>query len=229
MKNLTSGAIFRFTASAVIVAGIVFVYFRWIHVNPTTVGFSFLLAVLLISAAWGLRYAIFTSILGTVAYNYFFLPPLFRFMIADPQNWVALLAFLVTAVVGSQLSERARRSATHANQRRREVERLYAFSQQLWVSENVFELLNLIPKHLVEVFGVSGAALFLEGKQEVYYFDEASRTLFAIDRLNAISDRGEPVLEREKRLCYMPLRMGMRSVGALGLSSCDLSREAWRR
>ena len=226
MKNVINGPIFRFTVSAVIVAGIVFVYFRWIHVNPTTVGFSFLLAVLLISAAWGLRYAIFTSILGTVAYNYFFLPPLFRFTIADPQNWVALLAFLVTAVIASQLSERARRSATHANQRRREVERLYAFSQQLWVSENVFELLNLIPKHLVEVFGVSGAALFLEGKQEVYYFDEASRTLFAIDRLNAISDRGEPVLEREKRLCYMPLRMGMRSVGALGLSSCDLSRES---
>src|SRR5215470_1735411 len=226
VTRITNGAPFRFVASAAIVAGIVFVYFRWLHVNPTTVGFSFLLAVLLISAAWGLRYAIFSSILGTVAYNYFFLPPLFRFTISDPQNWVALLALLVTAVVASQLSERARRSATHANQRRREVERLYAFSQQLWVSENVFELLNLIPKYIVEVFGVSGAALFLEGKQEVYYFDEASRTLFAIDRLNAISDRGEPVLEREKRLCYMPLRMGMRSVGALGLSSCDLSRES---
>jgi two-component system, OmpR family, sensor histidine kinase KdpD len=55
-------------------------------VNPTTVGFSLLLAVLLISTAWGLRYAIFTAIIATVAYNYFFLPPLFRFTIADPQN-----------------------------------------------------------------------------------------------------------------------------------------------
>jgi two-component system, OmpR family, sensor histidine kinase KdpD len=55
-------------------------------VNPTTVGFSLLLAVLLISTAWGLRYAIFTAIIATVAYNYFFLPPLSRFTIADPQN-----------------------------------------------------------------------------------------------------------------------------------------------
>ncbi len=187
---------------------------------------SFLLAVLLISTAWGLRYSIFTAILATVAYNYFFLPPLFKFTISDPQNWVALLAFLVTAVVASQLSERARRSAIYANLRRREVERLYGFSQQLWLSENVFELLNVIPKHIVDAFEVSGAALFLDGKQEVYFFDEASRSRFPIDQLKAISDRGEPVLERENRICYMPLRMGMRSVGAVGLSGCDLSRES---
>jgi K+-sensing histidine kinase KdpD len=107
---------------------------------PEKGGFSLLLVVLLISAAWGLRYAIFTAIVATVAYNYFFLPPLFRFTIADLQNWIALFAFLVTAVVASQLSEQARRGMLYADQRRREVERLYSFSQQLWVSENVFEL-----------------------------------------------------------------------------------------
>src|SRR5262249_48702179 len=139
VKRVTENPIFRLAASAAIVVAIVLVYSRWLHVNPTTVGFSFLLAVLLFSAAWGLRYSIFPAILATVAYNYFFLPPLFRFTIADPQNWVALIAFLLTAVVASQLSERARHNATHANQRRREVERLYAFSQQLWLSENVFE------------------------------------------------------------------------------------------
>jgi hypothetical protein len=57
----------------------------------------------------------------------------------------------------------------------------------LWLSENVFDS-----------FEVSGAALFVEGKQEVYFFDEASRSQFSIDQLNAISDRGEPVLERER-------------------------------
>ncbi|HEV2714291.1 MAG TPA: ATP-binding protein [Terriglobales bacterium] len=226
MKRSIDNPILRFAASAAIVSAIVFLYFRWLHVNPTTVGFSLLLAVLLISAAWGLRYAIFTAIVATVAYNYFFLPPLFRFTIADPQNWIALFAFLVTAVVASQLSERARRGTVYADQRRREVERLYSFSQQLWLSENVFELLNIIPKHIVDSFNVSGAALFLEGKQEAYFFDEVSRSLFPIDQLKAISDRGEPVLDREHRICYMPLRMGVRSVGALGLAGCDLSRES---
>jgi two-component system, OmpR family, sensor histidine kinase KdpD len=225
VRRPTTNPIFRFAASAAIVAAIVFVYFRWLHVNPATVGFTFLLAVLFISASWGLRYAIFAAILGTTAYNYFFLPPLFQFTIADPQNWVALAAFLITAVVASQLSERARRSAMYANQRRREVERVYAFSQQLWLSENVFELLNLIPKHVVDSFDVAQAALYLEGKHETYFFDEASRLLFPISQMKAISDRGEPVLDREHQLAYMPLRMGVRSVGAVGLGGSDLSRE----
>lgn len=205
---------------------VVVVYFRWLHVNPTTVGFSLLLVILLISAVWGLRYAIFTAIVATVAYNYFFLPPLFRFTIADAQNWVALLAFLVTAVVASQLSERARRGTVYADQRRREVERLYAFSQQLWLSENVFELLNIIPKHIVDSFEVSTAALYVDAKQEVYFFDEVARSSFPIEELKAISDRGEPVLAREKRICFMPLRMGVRSVGALAIAGCDSSRES---
>jgi len=226
VTQLTRNLVVRFAASTLIVSAIVFLYFRWLHVNPTTVGFTLLLAILLISAAWGLRYATFTAIIATVAYNFFFLPPLFRFTIADPQNWIALLAFLFTAVVASQLSERARRGMAYADQRRREVERLYSFSQQLWLSENVFELLNIIPKHIIDSFAVSAAALFVEGKQQSYYFDEASRSRFPTDQLKSISDRGEPVLDREHRICFMPLRMGVRSVGALGLSDCDLSRES---
>jgi two-component system sensor histidine kinase KdpD len=226
VRKLTDNQVLRFVASTVMVSAMVFVYFHWLHVNPTTVGFTLLLAVLLISAAWGLRHALFTVIIATVAYNYFFLPPLFRFTVADPQNWIALFAFLVTAVIASQLAERARRGMAYADQRRREVEKLYSFSQQLWLSENVFELLNIIPKHIVDSFAVSGAGLFVDAKQEAYFFDEASRSRFPTDQLKAISDRGEPVLDREHRICFMPLRMGVRSVGALGLSDCDLSRES---
>ena len=201
------------------------VYFRWLHVNPTTVGFTFLLAILLISAAWGLRYAIFLAILSTLAYNYFFLPPLLRFTIADPQNWVALFAFLFTAIVASELSERARREALESNRRRREVERLYGFSQQLLVSENIFELLNAIPRYIVDTFGATGAAMFLDRKQETYYLDPASQSLFPTEQLKAISGRGEPVLDREHGVCFMPLRMGVRPVGCIGLAGCELSRE----
>jgi two-component system sensor histidine kinase KdpD len=226
VKRSFHNPILRLISCVLIVAGIVVMFFRLLHVNPTTVGFSFLLAVLLISTAWGLRYATFTAILATAAYNFFFLPPLFRFTIADPQNWIALFAFLATAGVASQLAERARRGTSYADQRRREVERLYAFSQQLWLSENVFELLNIIPKHIADSFDVSGAALFLEGKQEAYFLDDRSRTLFPADQLKSISDRGEPVLDRHQRVCFMPVRMGVRSVGALGLAGCDLSRES---
>ncbi len=226
VKRVTDSQILRFIVAAATVCLITAVYLRWLHVKPTTVGFTFLLAVLVVSALWGLRFAVFMAVLAALAYNYFFLPPLFRLTIADPQDWVALIAFLFTAIVASQLSERARREALASNQRRREVERLYGFTQQLLVSENVFELLNAIPRHIVDSFGVTGAAMFLDRKQEPYYFDTVSQSLFPAEQLKAISGRGEPVLDREHGLCFMPLRMGIRSVGSIGLAGCDLSRES---
>ncbi|HEY6337349.1 MAG TPA: ATP-binding protein [Candidatus Sulfotelmatobacter sp.] len=225
MKRPTLYQILRFAACAAIVSAVIFLYSKWLHVNPTTVGFTFLLIVLIVSATWGLRYAIFVAVLSTAGYNYFFLPPLYQFTIADPQNWVALFAFLFTAVVASELSERARREAAQSNQRRSEVERLYAFSQQLLVSDNVFELLNTMPKDIVECFGVTHAAMFVEARKETYFFDPASQSLFPVEQLKAISSRGEPVLDRDHHICYMPLRMGVRSVGTIGLAGCDLSRE----
>ena len=226
MKQALHSPILRLIACSLVVSAIVLLFRRWLHLNPTTVGFTFLIAVLVISAFWGLRYAIFTAVMATAAYNFFFLPPLFRFTIADPQNWMALAAFLTTAAIASQLAERARRGAAYADQRRREVERLYAFSQQLWLSENVFALINAIPNHIAESFQISGAALFLEGKQETYFLDDQSRVQFPAEQLKAIADRGEPVLNRQQRTCFMPVRMGVRSVGALGLAGCDLSRES---
>src|SRR5215471_11592853 len=198
----------RFAWAIVIVCAITVIYRRWLHVNPTTVGFSFLLAILVVSAWWGLRYAIFMAILSTLGYNYFFLPPLLRFTIADPQNWVALFAFLFTAVIASQLSERARHQALESNRRRREVERLYGFSQQLLVSENVFELFNSIPKYIVDAFGATAAAMFLERKQETYYFDSSSHSFLPNEELKAVASRGEPVLDHQRQCCFMPLRMG---------------------
>jgi len=225
VKRPTLYQILRFAASAAIVAVVVVFYSKVLHANPTTVGFTFLLAVLIVSASWGLRYATFMAILATLTFNYFFLPPLYQFTIADPQNWVALFAFLFTAVIASQLAERARRAVLQSDQRRNEVERLYGFSQQLLVSDNVFSLVNRIPNYVVDCFGLTAAAMFLEGKQETYFFDAHSQSLFPSEQLKAISGRGEPVLDREQRICYMPLRMGVRSVGVIGLAGCDLSRE----
>ena len=225
MARTTANQTVRFIVAAALVCTITVVYYRWLHMNPTTVGFTFLLAILGVSAAWGLRYAIFMAIVSTLAYNYFFLPPVLRLTIADPQNWVALVAFLFTAVVASQLSERARKQAVESNRRRRELERLYGFSQQLLVTENVFELFNAIPRYMVDSFGVTGAAMFLERKQEAYYYDTTSQSMLPADQLKAVIGRGEPVLDREQHLCFMPLRMGVRTVGSIGLAGCDLSRE----
>ena len=77
-------------------------YARVLHVSQTTVALSFLLAILAVSAVWEMVVSAFMSVVATVAFNYFFLPPMGTLTIADPQNWVALFVFLVTSITGSQ-------------------------------------------------------------------------------------------------------------------------------
>ena len=83
-----------------------------IPVNATTVGFAYLLGILAIAATWGLIESIIASIAAMLCYNFYFLPPVGMFTIADPQNWVALFAFLTTALVASHLSDGKRSRPT---------------------------------------------------------------------------------------------------------------------
>jgi two-component system sensor histidine kinase KdpD len=95
------------------------------HINSTTVALGLLLVVLLVAAGWGARPAVLASLLGVVCFNLFYLPPVGRLSIEEPDNWVALFAFLVTAVIAGQLWARAKRQAEAADAGRREIERLY--------------------------------------------------------------------------------------------------------
>jgi K+-sensing histidine kinase KdpD len=94
-------------------------------INPTTVALAMLLVVLFVAASWGSRPAIVASVLGVLGLNFFFLPPVGALTIADPDNWIALIAFLITAVTAGQLSARVNRRAEEAEAGRREIERLY--------------------------------------------------------------------------------------------------------
>jgi two-component system, OmpR family, sensor histidine kinase KdpD len=207
------------------VSAIVFAYHFIIQVNPTTAALTFLIGVLIVSATWGLRPAIFMAVFATLAFNYYFLPPIGTLTIADPQNWVALFAFLVTAIIASQLAERARREAQSANERRGEAERLYKFSQQLLSSENVAELLNVIPMYIVESFGVGAAAISLTSRPDVYRSGVVARDVLDRHDLQLVAMRGEPKIDPEHKVVFMPLRMGLRVVGSMGLSGAQLSRE----
>jgi two-component system, OmpR family, sensor histidine kinase KdpD len=213
-----------FVAGTGVVAGITLVCFRLIHVSPTTVALGLLLGILYVSATWGLAVSIYMSALAALAFNYFFLPPFGTLTIADPQNWVALGAFLVTAITASRLAEQAREEARDAHRRRREVERLYAFTQQLLVAGNMGELLNSIPPRMVESFELLDAALYLASTNDVYRYGTDVRNLDK-DRLKGVMARGEPFVEAEKNLSFMPVRMGVRPVGSLGIAGGPLSRQ----
>lgn len=192
-----------------------------LHVNQTTVALMFLVMVLLTSAYWGLRYALVMAVIATAAFNFFFLPPVGTFTIADPQNWVALFAFLVTALVASNLAERARREAEGAKQRRREVERLYGLSQRLLAAENALALLNALPQYVMETFSVGSVVAMATDHPTVYRSSLDAQ--FEESVLRSTLLRGEPITQRG--VSYVPLRLGVRTVGALGIAGAELSRE----
>jgi len=99
-------------------------------INSTTIGFGFLLMVLFTAMFRGSKPALLASMLGVLSYNFFFLPPFHTFTIADPQNWIALTAFFITALAVGQLSARAKERATEAEAARIRIKDLYEELQQ---------------------------------------------------------------------------------------------------
>ncbi len=217
----------RSLLALLMVAGIT-VFFRDAlpRVNQTTVALSFLLAILAVSAVWGMTVSVLMSIAAILALNYFFLPPVGTLAVADPENWVALFAFLVTSVTGSQLSSRIRREADIANRRRREIEHLYAFSQKLLGEGNVIQLMNAIPNHLVDAFESGAASLFLADKQKFYRSGYGTLQLEE-EQVRLAYEREEPYVDTARGFCYGPVRLGMKLAVLESLARLSRARP-WR-
>ena len=99
------------------------------------------------------------SITAMLAFNFFFLPPFYTLTIADPQNWVALFVFLVVAIIASQLSGRARQRELEALNRQRDLERLYAFSRSVLLSESD-AMPTAIARSIADAFELPCVALY---------------------------------------------------------------------
>ncbi len=214
----------RIAISLAIVAGISVFYRHVLPVNATTIALTYLLAIVAVSTAWGLTVAVVMSVAAMLSFNYNFLPPVGKFTVADPQNWVALFAFLAVSVLVSQLSNRARQKAEDASARRREIEKLYLFSQGLLEFGNVIQLQNRIPSQIVEVFEVGAAALLLADKQKVYRSGPVVPQL-DVESLKANVLREEPYIDVANSLSFTPVRMGMRPIGCLGITGTVLTRQ----
>jgi two-component system sensor histidine kinase KdpD len=207
----------------VLLAGIIAVYHLWLHVNPTTVALTLLMLVLFLAAKWGLRYAVATSLVATAAYNFYFLPPIGTFIINDPQNWIGLLAFLVVAVVGSRLSERAREEAEDARRRQRELEVLYGLSRELLQTDNVAGLLNSIPSSImlatrafaVLLYLLDGDRRYLAGDDSTIADDDVSLRQLALTLPGPDRPRGQA--------SRIPLKTGVRPRGLLLMSGTSFS------
>jgi two-component system, OmpR family, sensor histidine kinase KdpD len=172
-------ALSRIAASIAVVGLITFLYVQFLSVNPTTVALSYLVAILLIATRWGIIEATAGSLAAVLCFNFFFLPPIGTFIIADPQNWVAFIAFLATAIVASQLSGRARQREIQASAREGDLERLYALSRALLLSPDGASITGLVARHIAAIFELEAVAIYDHHTDAIFW--AGSRELPAVE------------------------------------------------
>ncbi len=121
----------------------------------------YLPAVLVIAAYWGLALGLLTSFVSAAAFNWFHLPPFGKFTISDSRNWVALVAFVLVAVVVSTMAELVRGRADEAERRRREADLTATFARELLAGERTQDALRATARRLAEALGLPSATLEL--------------------------------------------------------------------
>jgi two-component system sensor histidine kinase KdpD len=150
----------RIVLSIAGVAAVTVVARQFVPVNATTVGFAYLVLVLLIASIWGFIESLAASLAATLAFNFFFLPPVGTLTIADPQNWVALIAFLTTSLVASRLSTLAKQREHEAIERQQALERLYTFSRALLLIDSEGPFPKQLVSRLADIFNFGAVVLF---------------------------------------------------------------------
>jgi two-component system sensor histidine kinase KdpD len=207
-------------ASLLVVAAITFLGLRVIPVNATTAGFAYLLGVLAIATSWGLIESIAASIAAMLCFNFFFLPPLGMFSISDPQNWVALFAFLTTALVASHLSDREKKQADEAKGKQRETEQLYALSRAILLTDPSQSVGSQATRHISEIFECRGVALYDAKTAEV--FRGGVEDLLDLElKLKQVAVQGNNIAEPP--LFIAAILLGGQPIGSLALKGCSLS------
>ena len=206
--------------------------FGWgIGLNASTVGFLYLIAVLLISLWGGLLAGTIASVVATLCYNFFFFRPLYTLTIAEPANWFALAAFLISSVTVSRLVVAARGQAATAEQRRKELGTLYGLSIDLFAATNRVGALGEAAGRALQLLGARGGGLVL--------FDESPYRQRVIswngekpeeieDLIAGVGRHKEP-LELPSPLgrdVYLPLVIGGKPTGTLVARGTEASMHA---
>jgi two-component system sensor histidine kinase KdpD len=173
-----------------------------------SLGVVYLLAVLVVSVAWGAWLGAFTGLLSAAAFNFFQLPPVGRFTVKDPDNWVALGAFLVVAVLTSSVAEVTRARTREALERRREADLATEMARVLLRGESLAEVLPTAAARMAQALELPSAAIALEavepdGRSVAFALREGDRRLGTLivgtetseRNLRRLQERVVPALE----------------------------------
>lgn len=191
-----------------------------------TIDLIFLSAVLGVAIAYGLRPSIFASVLASLAYNFFFLPPIYTFTIASPTNVAAFVFFLVISVVGSNLAALVRSQMLTARSRARTTEALYSYARKiagiatlddlLWAS--LHQIAAMLKVDVVLLLPADGRLAMRAAWPPEDTLDDADMgaAKWSFEN-NKPAGRGADTLTGAKRL-FLPIGTARGSIGVIGLT-----------
>jgi two-component system sensor histidine kinase KdpD len=193
--------------------------------DSTAAGMVFLVLVVWSSTQAGQWLALFIAALCALSFDYYFLLPYRTLSLAGAQEWVAMLAFLLSCVVVSRVAERARNQARQAESRRADVERLYELSQEMMLQEDAAGLTRELPRMIARIFALEGVVLYV-CDEDRFYTSTTDLPIGIQASLRAMTQGQNPTLVIPGEFTVRTLMLGLRPVGALGLRPARLSNEA---
>ncbi|APH55967.1 Sensor protein kdpD [Granulibacter bethesdensis] len=191
------------------------------------VSLTFLTAILWVAVAYGLWPSLWASVLGMLCFNFFFLPPLYTFTIAAPENVVAMFFFLTTALIASHLGARVRNQAVVARHRADITQSLYQFNRRLSGIVTLEDLLWTACHQIATALERNAVILMPEGDRLILRASYTPDEQIDADDLAAASwawkndrmaGRGSDTLPGVGWL-FIPLRTGRGPVAVIGLDA----------
>jgi two-component system sensor histidine kinase KdpD len=196
----------------------------WLGANSTAAGMVFLVLVVWSSTQAGLLLSLYIAVLCALSFDYFFLLPYHTLRIAGSQEWVAMVSFVASCLVVERVAEMARRQTRQAEQRREDVERLYALSQEMMLHEDAEGLTRDLPRMIDRIFALDGVVLYVSDENQ-FYASTSELPMSIQASLRAMTQGPNPTLDLPGGFTAMSLMLGLRAVGALGWRPGRLSRE----
>jgi two-component system sensor histidine kinase KdpD len=196
----------------------------WLGANSTAAGMVFLVIVVWSATQAGIWLALYVAVLCALSFDYFFLQPYRTLRLAGAQEWVAMFSFIACCLVVGRVAERARRQTQQAEQRREDVERLYALSQEMMLHDDAEGLIHDLPRMIDRIFALDGVVLYVSDKDQFY----ASRSGLPPLMQASIRDMTQgqnPTISTHSDFFATALMLGVRTVGAIGWRPARLSRE----
>jgi two-component system sensor histidine kinase KdpD len=198
---------------------------HWIGVE--NVDLVFLTAVVGVAVRFGLWPSLFASVASALCYNFFFLPPIYTFTIADPHNIAAFALFTLVAIIVSNVAGRGRMQTVAAQTRVRTVESLYAFSRKLagagtlddvlWAT--AYQTALMLKVRVVLLLPTGGSLVVRAGYPPEDMLDDAdiAAAKWTWESKRA-AGRGSETLPGAKRL-FLPMHTGRGPIGVVGIDS----------